>query len=176
MSVSTARFVASGLYVPFRGIDREVSAVGTLAIDATVTGDGSAGTVTIPLAMARIEFGFHPIWIPTRVFATVNLNSAQEVLFVYETSGNERLQGGMSEEVTSRVTINGDNVANASLLSIPIEPNQEIASNVFSIRWGANNNGDVYELHMFGVLYDAEAMARGKRPGAAVDTFMAGVR
>jgi len=176
MAISTVRSASAGLYVPFRGVDRAVSPVGTLSIDATETGDASGNPITIILAMAFLEFGFHPIWIPTRVVVIESNAAAQEVLFVYQTAGNERIQAGLSEEITTRVTGDGDNIGNAQFLSVPIEPDQRAEANVFSARWSVNNNTEVYELHMFGVLYDAEALAAGKAPGARVDTFVAGVR
>lgn len=176
MALSVTRAVSAGLYVPFRGVDREVSAVGTLSIDATATGDATGAPLTIVLSMGQIEFGFHAIWIPTRVVVLENNGAAQEVLFVYQTAGNQRIQGGLSEEITTRVTVDGDNVGNAEFLAVPIEPDSLAQANVFSARWAVNNDANIYELHMFGVLYDAEAIARGKRPGAVIDTFMAGVR
>jgi len=176
MAISVTRSVSAGLYVPFRGIDRSVSPVGTLSIDATVTGDATGNPLTIVLSMAKDEFGFHPIWIPTRVEVIENNGSAQEVLFVYQTAGNERLQAGLSEEVTTRVTSDGDNIANAEFLSVPIEPDQPTPADVYSARWAVNTDTKVYELHMFGVLYDGQAMAANKVAGARVDTFMAGVR
>ncbi len=176
MALSVTRSVGSGLFVPFRGIDRRVSPVGTLSIDATVVGDASGSPVTIVLAMAKEEFGFHPIWIPTRVVVIENNNAAQEVLFVYQTGGNERIQGGLSEEITTRVTGDGDNVGNAEFLAVPIEPDQQAQADVFSARWAVNTNTNVYELHMFGVLYDAQAMAADKTSGKRIDLFMAGVR
>jgi len=176
MVISVTRSVSTGLYVPFRGVDRTVSAIGTLSVDATVTGDASAGSVTILITMARDEFGFHPIWIPTRAVAIEDNGASQEVLFVYQVSGNERLQGGLSEEITTRVTGDGDNIGNAEFLAVPIEPQGSVPQAVFSARWQVNNDGSVYELHMFGVLYDAQAMASGKARGSRIDTFMAGVR
>ncbi len=176
MAVAATRSVGSGLYVPFRGIDRRVSPVGTLSIDATITGAAGGGTATITIAMAKDEFGFHPIWILTRAYVTEDNNVAQEVLFTYLAAGNERIQGSITEEVTSRVTINGDNVGNAGLLAIPIEPDQQSQADVFLARWAVNTDTNIYHLHMFGVLYDAQAMAASKEHGARVDTFMAGVR
>ncbi len=176
MSVSVTRNVSAGLYVPFRGVDRLVSPVGTLAIDATVTGDASAGTVSIALAMEFDEFGFHPIWIPTRINAIVNNAGVDEVEFTYQPAGNERLSGVLTEEITTRVTVGGDNVGNAVFLAVPIEPDQKAPADVFTVRWETNTDTKVYHLHLFGVLYDAQAMSQRKDPGSRIDTFMAGVR
>ncbi len=177
MAVATVRSVSAGLFVPFRGVDRTVSPVGTLAVDAHTTGDLSGGTVTITLQMSRDEFGFHTIWVITRAYALQgSAGVAQDILFTYLSDGNERIQASITEEATSRVTVNGDNFSNAILLSIPIEPDSVSDRNVFLVRFENNGDGDPYELHMFGVLYDAQAMATVKAPGSRIDIFMAGVR
>jgi len=176
MSIAVTRSVSAGLFVPFRGVDRLVSPVGTLSIDAEATGDAGGGTVAITLAMASVEFGFHPIWIPTRIVVINNNGATQEVEIIYLANGNERIQAGLTEELTTRVTTPGDNVGNASFLAVPIEPDSLAEADVFFVRWSANVDTKVYELHMFGVLYDAQAMAQQKEKGSRVDLFMAGVR
>ncbi len=177
MAVSTNQDVEDvGVYVPFRGVDRQAGPVGTLMIPSVATGDATGGAVTITVRMKRLEFGFHPIFVPTRAHFTVNEAAAQEVLMSYSAAGNERISSAFAEEVTSRITGSGDNIGNLTLLEIPIEPSEDLAAAIMQCRFTLNTDTDTYNFNVFGVMYDAEAMAKGKRQGARIDMLMAGVR
>ncbi len=177
MEVSVSNTVAmnEGLYVPFRGVDREASAVGTLHVVNTDTGDGSGGVVTLVYTMTREMFGFHPIFVPTRVLASDDQASATTIRLFYDNTGNERLTGTMFEHQLAVTTV-GNNAVNFSALSIPIEPQERAATAVLSIVWTTNTNAKVYNGRVFGVMYDAEALSRRKGPGVTIDQLMAGIR
>lgn len=176
MSVATTRFIASGTYVPFRGVDREVSAVGTFSQDAVATGDASGGTVELLMSMIFIEFGFHPLYVPTRATTLDSLTTPEAVRLRYSGQGNERVEGNVDESVLAVVGVEGVNYATFSGLSIVIEPIGPDGGTVMTAKWSTNEDGDAYHLHVFGLMYDAEAMARGKRRGARVDELLAGIR
>lgn len=176
MSVSSFITVENGLYVPFRGFDREVGPVGTLCVDAQVIGDGSGGTATINLQMRREEFGFHVIWIPTRVSVVDDLAAAEEVFFSFRASGNERLNADISEAVLSIRVANGLNMGSFTNLGVAVETASTTIISVMQAGWLTNTNLKVYHLHAYGILYDDEALARGKRSGKAPDQLMGGVR
>ncbi len=178
MAVSTSRAVSTdgvGLYVPYRGFDREAGIVGTLAVDAEVTGDGSGGAVTILITMARQEFGFHPIYVPTRVSSFDSLATPEVVMFQFDPAGNERISDSLRESSLAQAGFGGSS-ATFDKLGVPIEPDQEASTSVLVCQWTTNENGDTYHLHVFGVVYDAEALARAKRPGATPDQLLGGVR
>jgi len=175
MAVSTTRFASAGLYVPYRGVDRAVGMVGTLAIDAQTTGDGSGGAVSLLVAFARLEFGFHLIYVPTRVSTFDSLVTPEVVMFQYDPAGNERVADSLREASLAIAGFGGSS-ATFDKLGVPIEPDQETATSCLVAQWTTNTNALVYHLHVFGVVYDAEHMARGKRPGRTPDVLLGGVR
>ncbi len=88
MSVTASAFVASGRFVPFRtkrrgGFDGG-EPVGTLYVDAQVTGDGGGGSATAEIAMASQEFGFPGIWVVTRVDVVDNQDAATVVFLQFQ--------------------------------------------------------------------------------------------
>ncbi len=176
MAVAQSRSVADvGLYVPYRGIDREAGIVGTLAVDAEATGDGSGGAVTLLITMARQEFGFHPIWVPTRVSTFDQLATPEVVMFQFDPAGNERIADSLREAKLALAGFGGSSAV-FDKLGVPVEPDQVDTTSVLVAQWTTNETGDVYHLHAFGVVYDAEAMARGKVPGRTPDVLLGGVR
>ncbi len=175
MAVSTNQDVDTvGLYVPYRGMDREAGIVGTLFIDGLATGDGSGGAIQIRIRMKRIEFGFHPIFVPTRV-SSFDDATAEVVFFQYVNAGNERIST-FTREPKLGVAGFGGNSATFESLGIPIEPDQEDNAEIMGMQWTTNVTGKLYHAHIFGVMYDAEAMARGKRFGKTPDVLLGGVR
>ncbi len=175
MAVATTRFVGAGLYVPFRGVDRAVSPVGTYSIDAQATGDGSGGTVDILMNMSYIEFGFHPILVMTRVTALDELATPIGVRFRYAASGNERLEANIDQLVLAVAGVGAVSYTEFNALPVVIEPIRD-GGDVMAITWATNENADTYHLHLFGLLFDAEAMARTKEKGSAIDMLLAGIR
>lgn len=177
MAVQISRAVADvGLYVPFRGFDREVGPVGTLSVDAQITGSASGGAVTLVITMARVEFGFHPIWIPTRVASNDELNTPEVVEFVFSQAGNERLNADYREAQLAAAVAGGTNVAIFEALGVAIEPQEALATAVLTMIWSTNIDTDTYHMHVYGILYDGEALARGLRAGKGADQLLGGVR
>lgn len=177
MVLSASRSVESfGLYTPFRGFDREAGAVGTLFVDAVMTGDATGGTATLIITMKRTEFGFHPIWVPTRVSTRDNLAAPEAVDFAFRAIGNERLDGDLREGKLPLAVAGGLNLATYSELGVAIEPQNPTANSVLQALWSSNVDTKVYHLHAYGILYDGEALARGKRLGKAPEQLLGGVR
>ncbi len=177
MSVSTSIDGNEGLYVPFRGFDRGAGAVGTLDIQGKTTGDGSGGTVAINIQMQRIMFGFHLIWVPTLVSIFDTLATAVDVELLLRGLGQERILDFHAEIVTMTAsTFTVRNLGRAVNLALPIEPQSDTLGTVLSAGWATNTNALLYELHVFGAVYDAEALAKGKAEGKAADVLLAGVR
>ncbi len=177
MAVAQDRTVANvGLFTPFRGFDREFGAVGTLYCDAEATGDGSGGTVRINLLMSRLEFGFHPIWVVTNITTTDLLTSAAAVRMAYTSDGNERLSSSLDEAQVAIAAPGNTNIAAFTNLSVPIEPDIAAGLRVLSALWATNETGDVYHMHVFGPVYDGEALARGKARGKGADNLLSGIR
>lgn len=177
MSVSISPPVdENALFVPFRGFDREAGAVGTLYFDAQAAGDGSGGTVTINVQMKKLEFGFHPLWIPTRVSTQDDLATAEVVAFAFRSSGMERLSGDLREASLALAVANSLNVAAFRELGVAVETQSLTNITVMQAIWLTNTDGKVYHVHIYGILYDGEALARGKRAGKAPDQLLGGVR
>ncbi len=175
MAVSTTRFASAGLYVPYRGMDREAGIVGTLAIDAQATGDGSGGAVTILVAFSREEFGFNIIYVPTRVSTFDALTTPEVVMFQFDPAGNERIAESLREASLAIAGFGGSSAV-FDKLGVPIEPEFASPTSCLVAQWTTNETGDVYHLHCFGVVYDSEAMTRGKREGKTPDVLLGGVR
>lgn len=174
MSVVTVTQAGDQLFVPYRGFDRAAGIVGTLSVDINITGDASGGTILGQLNMNFLEFGFHLIWVPTRVGGRDNLATAEEILLSYLAAGNERLATDVDEGLLA-VTINGINRGQFEQLAVPIEP---IIGGGLVLQgfWLTNTDTKLYHIHAFGPVYDAEALARGKSKGKSVDLLLAGVR
>lgn len=175
MAVSTNRNVSDiGLYVPFRGVDREAGFVGSLFLDGATTGDASGGAIQIRILMRREEFGFHPIFVPTRVSAFDNA-TAETVVFQYAPAGNERISDFTREPKLGIAGFGGNSMTFESL-GIPIEPDQVDQAEIMGMQWSTNVDTKLYHAHIFGVVYDAEALARGKSQGKFFDVLLGGVR
>lgn len=163
MSVAVTRSTSAGLFVPFRNANRGggdgSEPVGTLSIDAEAAGDGSAGSVTIAIAMARLEFGMHPLFVPTYVNSEDSLVTAEEVEFQLDSVGNERIQDSLRQVVLAVDGLNR-NVARFVNDGLIVEPSQSVEANVFVFAWKTNTNALTYHGHVFGYVYDAELLAR----------------
>ncbi len=175
MAVASTFLFSTGLYVPFRGVDRTVSMVGTYFIDLNDAGEAGGGGVVITLTMGRDEFGFHPIFIPTRISTFDDLAAAEEVRVALIATGNERISAALTERRLPIATANGQS-AEFESLQVPIEPDQLVPAAVLTASWDTNTDTKDYSCKVFGVLYDAEAMASGKAAGRAVDVLLGGVR
>ncbi len=183
MSVSTNVPVNDGsdpgvaLYVPFRGFDRSLGPVGTLDVKAVTVGDGSGGSVAISIQMRKQEFGFHPLWVPTMISVEDTLATAENPEVLFRGLGNERLIDQHCENVVMLASLVGArNCGKVANIGFIIEPDVVANATVMTCTWATNTNLLLYNIHAYGVIFDGEAMARGKYPGSAVSTLLAGVR
>lgn len=181
MSVSVTVSFSAGLFVPFRTAKRGGGVnsgggdpVGSFYIDGDLTGDASGGTATMVLAMARLEFGFHPIFVPTHIDASDNLATAEIVQLIYDPVGNARLSAGNGIR-QSKLSVAGsstnDLLFDAS--GVLIEPSEVLQANVLDLVWKSNTDTKIYHFHVFGMMFDAEIMAREY---VKVSELMMGVR
>ncbi len=174
MSVTVTLTVSGdGLYVPFRGFDREAGIVGTLQVAGSVTGDAGGGTASVRISMAPEEFGFHAIWVPTQVSTIDDLAAAEAVNLAFDTAGNERLE---STQLEAQLAIRSQsfNFCSFTQLGIAIDP--DTTGLVLTAGWTTNTLNKVYQIRAYGVVFDGQALARGKHRGARVDQLLAGVR
>ncbi len=175
MSVSVSLAIDAQILVPFRGVDRGHSIVGSISGQTSVTGDGSGGTATVNLTATRQMWGFHPLIVLTGVTVVDDLAAAGLVRGGFSSAGNERLFSSMFEVLLS-VQESTNNWALFKELTVPIEPSEDTAAIVFAAVFETNTNLKVYDMRFFGVVWDMEAMARSKHFGRVVDLLMAGVR
>ncbi len=175
MSVVGTVNLSDGLYVPFRGVSRMRSPVGTLSVDGEVTGDGGGGSASIVMRATRLLFGFHPLLSLTRLQTFDTLATVETNRLLIQAAGNERIDEDYSEVMQPVEQGVDNNVANAGLLGIPIEPDQDTASDVITVVWTTNETSDLYHLHAFFMVYDMEALARSPGQGH-VDLLVAGIR
>ncbi len=180
LAISDQIDVSSGLYVPFRGFDREAGPVGTLDVQSQTVADVSGGTVALNVRWNYEEFGFHMIWIPTMITIIDTLAAAETVEVLYRGLGNERIADFHGEIVTTVSSgFTARNIGKVAELGFPFEANvdaRETPQGIISAGWATNTNLLLYELHIFGPVYDAEALARGKQEGKSPDVLLAGVR
>ncbi len=166
----------SGIFVPFRGFDREVGPVGTIYLDMEDVGDGTGGTVRITLSIRREMFGFHAIVVPTRISATDALVTAEVVIMRWLATGNERVNGDMDQAVLSLQQAGPTNVAIFDALGFILETQSDGDVIAARMDWATNTTALTYHYHFWGVLYDAEALARSKGRGKGADLLLSGMR
>lgn len=172
MAIAVNRSLTDALYVPFHQKGRDSALVGTLFMDAEVTGDSSSGTVQISIQMRTQLFGFRPLLVPTKVGTRDVLAQEKIVAIFYASAGNRRLNDNFIENVQALRT----NSVNTCILqnnAIPIEgSSREAEATVLGATWPTNTDGFLYHLHLFAAVYDLEVVAaRGY-----VDPMMAGLR
>lgn len=175
MAVDTATVVSAGDFTPFRtgfrgGVDA-ADPVGTLFVDAEAVGDGSGGTVIIRVQVVQDVLGFPMIWVPTTIVISDNLAAAETVLVRLSRVGNARVSSDMFTVVTPvrAVSVNATIIPN---LVLPIEPDQNSASDVLQATWATNTNVKVYHVHVLGPVFDRQLMAMGEK----VHDLVAGIR
>lgn len=148
-----------------RAGDRGVDPVGTLYVDATVTGDSGGGTATIDISMSKEEFGFHAIWVPTIIALSDVLASAVDVRFIWRSNGNERLSSSLQELVTMSTVQSIQFGAATVAKGLIVDPDQVGGDLVFSATWATNTDAFAYHLHVYGLVWDGQVMAaRGQVP------------
>ena len=121
--------------------------------------------------MAREEFGFPIIWVPTLIVVEDNLASAENVNVSFRSDGNKRL-GSSINQVVVPVTVGTANIGLLDNTTIPIESAVDSDENILSATWATNTDGKTYHLHVFGPVFDAQVIARAGH----VDMLLAGVR
>lgn len=153
------------LYVPFRTSSRGGrdggDPVGTLSINAGATGAAGGGTVTITITMGHIIHGFHPLFVPTYVSISDSLTTAEEVSLAYNSGGNERLVGSLTE-AELLIAVAGQNAKRFQSSGLLIEPVRGGGS-VMSAVWQTNTDTKTYHLHIFGYMFDAELLVTAGR-------------
>lgn len=177
MAVTGTIAVENSLYTPFqtrmRGGAYGEEPVGTLSVDGVVTGAAGGGTAKINITMKRIEFGMVVMFVPTIVVLRDGLATAEDVQFNWVNSGNIRTNVEFLvrvEMVDTIVTqINAGKVDPAGILIEGVDQTERF---IAQVSWATNTDTIVYELHMFGLIYDAEVIA--KRGG--ISQLMAGIR
>ncbi len=175
MSISNTVALSTGLYVPFRGHSRVERPLGSIQVTVSDVGDASGGGVTLAVTMSRIEFGFHPILIWTWVTWQDTAGAPTDVALQYRPAGNERMNNNMTSRGLPIITADSSITVKSfsgSELSALIEPDQEEAEVVALI--SDNQNTVNYQGVFFGLLYDAEAMAR--HVGLLPDPAFYGIR
>ena len=175
MTVTDNTELGTALYVPFRGVSRVVNPVASINMSLEATGDGSGGSVNAHVLANRIEFGFHPIVILTLVEARDNLAATSQRFLQYSSVGNERLQGAIT--IPKVPIANGNDfisVWSGGELAVPVEPDGAAGRNIFTIQWATNTNVEVYRVFIFGLVFDAEAIAR--EVGVPLPDIFYGVR
>lgn len=176
MAVTTSVDMATGLFVPWRtakrgGVDGG-DPVGTLSLDASATGAAGGGTVTLTITAVDGSFGFHAIWVPTYIALQDNLAAAESPLFSWRAAGNARLDVNLFQTFLSIRGAGTDDVSVMQNATVPIEPDNRTATQVMQAIWATNTDTIVYHIHTFGVLFDAELLARAGR----IPDILAGVR
>ncbi len=177
MSVVGNHSTLDGLYVPFRGVARN-GIVGTFHIRMTVTGDSGGGTAEIRFSWNHIEFGFHALLVPTLITARDNLASAENVQLEYVTQGNERIEGEI-EVILVPSTFGALHIGAFQDLGIVIEGRifaggfAATGREVVNIKWTTNTDAKLYVGQLYGVVYDAEHMAKY---GMEVGPALSGIR
>lgn len=161
MTVNVDTELGAGHFVPYRGPSNIVNPTGSIEIAMTGTGDGSGGFFNLNLLANRIEFGFHPILVLTLVEANDNLAAIAERFLQYSAQGNERLSQAISiPKVALPTGADFTSIWSGSELAVPVEPNGEGTRGLFTVHWDVNTNLEVYFARIFGLLFDAEALAR----------------
>lgn len=178
MAVSATGLFTAGLFVPFRTGKRGGvgggDPVGSYYFDGGASGAAGGGTVTIILAMSKEQFGFHALFVPTHIDASDNLAAAEEVQLIYDAAGNSRIAAGNGIR-ESRLAVAGSatNDVFFTAAGILIEGSEDADTSVLAAVWKTNTDGKAYHFHVFGMLFDAEIMAREE---SKISELLMGVR
>ncbi len=175
MTVNVTTEFGTALFIPYRGPSWVVNPVASFQLSLTGTGDGSGGFVNLQVVANRVEFGFHPIIILTLVEANDNLSATSERFLQYASIGNERLANAFTiPKVPLPSGADFISIWSGSELAVPVEPDGAGARNIFVVHWDTNTNAEVYLARIFGLMFDAEALAR--EVGAEMPDIFYGVR
>lgn len=163
MSVSANTAMSGGHFVPFRmrkrGGGSGTDPVGTLHVNAEVTGDSSSGSVTATITGVKDTFGFPAMWVPTLIAVQDVLASLVNVRIVFGQVGNDRLEATMSTPIIM-TAIGGVNMGVLGNSSVLIDSSGvQAAADVLSAIWPTNTDGFLYHLHVYGPVYDGQKLA-----------------
>lgn len=163
MAVSNNTAMAGGHFVPFRMRKRagasRTDPVGTLHVNAEVSGDGSGGSATASITGVKDTFGFPALWVPTMIAVQDVLASLVDVRIIFGAVGNDRLEATVSVPVVM-TAVGGVNMGVLGNTSILIDSSGVAnAGDVLSAVWATNTNTFVYHLHVYGPVYDGQWLA-----------------
>lgn len=178
MAVTATGLFTGGLFVPFRTAKRGGrdggDPVGSYYFDGGAVGAAGGGTVTIILAMQKEAFGFHPLFVPTHIDASDTLATAEEVQLIYDPAGNSRIAAGNGiRESVLAVAGSATNDVFFTAAGIIVEPSEDVDTSVLAAVWKTNTDTKTYHFHIFGMLFDAEIMAREE---SKISELLMGVR
>ncbi len=161
MTKTTVKAFSAGTYVPFRGLAKGIQPAGSWSMESNTLGDATGGFLNLQVTMRALEEGFHGILTLGFISAVDNLASISELIFQYGAVQSERLESVIS--VPKLGVANGsNNIATwiGEELMIPIEPNLEDASVIFTVQWQTNTDTKSYQITCWGFLWDMEVIAR----------------
>lgn len=152
----------SGVFTRYRGVKRGIGQggpVGTWMVDAGATGDSGGGSVKVNVQMEDIDFGFGAIVVPTLIGTRDSLVAAENVLIVF-TTANERIHTGGIEDHIIQTRIGSQNRGSLDKVNVALSVDGPGPGTVMIAEWDTNTDTKEYHLHVYGVVYDEEAMAR----------------
>lgn len=163
MVVTVNASIGDGNFQRYQGErdKKDGGAVGTFSIDMQGVGDSGGGTVTLNLQASRTPFGFRAALVPIAVSVQVTTDPGN-VFFSYSDNNNFRLDGAANIQYASDLIQVGSEffLPEQVVPRVGIEPVTKVAANVFTVRFTTNTDATVYHLHMFGIVFDRERMAK----------------
>ena len=136
--------------------------VGSFSVDLGATGDATGNPVIVNSEWTSGEWGFRAILVPKGVSIQANADPGN-VRVEFTAAGNRRLLGNVtvgfdpiqvgSDFVTPEYVFPAD-------LSIDLGQVVETALRWMQVEFAANTDGTAYHAHAWGLVYDAEMLAR----------------
>ncbi len=161
MTVTVNTEMATAVFVPYRGTNRVTDPMGSFFLSLTGTGDGSGGNVNLHVLSNQQEFGVHPIFVVTQAQLKDNLAATSERRFEFSSVGNSRVGAALSiPKVPIADGADFISVFAGGELAVQIEPDGVSGRNIFTCGWRTNTNTEVYTAFIFGLVWDAETIAR----------------
>lgn len=175
MTVTDNTELKTACYVPYRGTSRVTDPSGSFSLSLTGTGDSSGGYVNLHVLANKLEFGYHPIIVVTSATLKDNLAATSQRRFEFSSVANERLCAAVSiPKVPVADGSDWISIYSGGELAVPIEPDGVAGRNIFTCGWRTNTNTKVYTAFIFGLIWDAEELAR--EVGAQMPDIFYGVR
>lgn len=164
MAVTSTTQLADGNFVSFKGFYRSMGPVGTFSFIQRDVGDATGGGLSLIMSMARLQFGFHALIVPTIISVQDNLATPEAVELVYGNT-NRRVIGVPDAGTSLRdvlVPVAGAS-GNTGVYtgSKPIlEVSDESPVGVLSFVWSTNTDTKIYRVAVYGLVYDGEYQAK----------------